>query len=222
MQDQVPHPSPAPCPVSSVTFLGSTSITLRPNGTSSTLRLTSETVPSSLSPHSLMSLLSSGRLVPLYTNSNRKLKVLDLVVINRSFPSSSVPSTGSPEMEIFGFPFMFQVESFRSCEHVYRHLVEQSLRYLSPEELESLTAKGLFDLNSSNSSSSSSPAWINTDLLPFKIRSFFLILSLRPTPFLSPTVSSLSFALLAPGSYPSKRPCLCLRMTPPPSAWSMP
>lgn len=103
-----------------------------------------------------------GRLVPLYTNSQRKLRVLDLVVINRTFPLSKEKT----EMEIFGFPFMFQVESFRSCEHVFRHLVEQSLRYLSDEELTILLKRGLFDLDSGDS-------WINTDLLPFKIRLSF-------------------------------------------------
>jgi hypothetical protein len=75
-------------------------------------------------------------------------------------------SEGKHGIDIFGFPFIFQVESFRSCEHVYRHLVEQSLRYLTEEELVALQAKGLFDLEPHEGDSS----WIRTDLLPFKIR----------------------------------------------------
>lgn len=88
-------------------------------------------------------------------------------MINRTLSSESDRKAEStqPEMEIFGFPWMFQVESFRSCEHVYRHLVEQSLRYLTAEELESLKAKGLFEFDAKDGES-----WINTDLLPFKIR----------------------------------------------------
>jgi hypothetical protein len=71
-------------------------------------------------------------------------------------------------MDIFGFPFIFQVESFRSCEHVFRHLVEQSLRYLTEEELATLQANGLFDLDPHEGDSE--PSWIRTELLPFKIR----------------------------------------------------
>jgi hypothetical protein len=109
----------------------------------------------------------AGRLVPLYTNSARKLKVLDLIVINRLLPAEREGSRLS-DIDIFGFPFIFQVESFRSCEHVFRHLVEQSLRYLTEEELATLQANGLFDLDPHEGDSE--PSWIRTELLPFKIR----------------------------------------------------
>ena len=109
-------------------------------------------------------------MVPLYTNSHRKLRVIDLVVINRLLPSKNrgLSEQKFDDIEIFGFPFMLQVECFRSCEHVYRHLVEQSLRYLSNEELDNLIQKGLFNINSEDKDSIHS--WIQTDLLPFQIR----------------------------------------------------
>ena len=40
--------------------------------------------------------------------------------------------TGLRLLQLLGLPFVLQCESYRPLEHVYRHLVEQAMRYASP------------------------------------------------------------------------------------------
>jgi hypothetical protein len=62
------------------------------------------------------------------------------------------------------------VENFRSCEHVYRIIVEQSLRYLTEWELEDLYAQGVFSETEVVNGSPSVGSWIDTAKFPFKVR----------------------------------------------------
>lgn len=99
----------------------------------------------------------AGRLAPIYTNSQRKLKIFDVLVTHRrTFKSHSSSSLGSQSplkssstqadsnrslrsgvktcYEVSGVPFTVQCESFRSCENFLSHVVEQAMRYASPAE----------------------------------------------------------------------------------------
>ena len=134
----------------------------------------------------------NGKLAPIYSRSSRKLSIFEIFVVNRQLHPTSTQSryeATSPEAQVpslFGIPWIFHVESFRSCEHVYRHVVEQSLRYIDPDELIWLAKAGLFDHRSDDdnhydssknassftarTTSASDEGWIRTELLPFSVR----------------------------------------------------
>jgi hypothetical protein len=112
----------------------------------------------------------NGRVVRVYTRVPRKLKVVDLVVVQRvvgtavvvSAPatpddgdgagvsrrrSSTRPrSTSTPSVksrgggvtatvaQVFGYPLVLQCESYRTCEHAFRLVAEQALRYAGREQ----------------------------------------------------------------------------------------
>lgn len=67
--------------------------------------------------------------------------------------------------DIVGVPFLVQCENFRSCLHLYRHVVEQALRFASPAEIDSF----LDAMRSAQAKAgSSSFEWPN-DFLPFTV-----------------------------------------------------
>ena len=102
----------------------------------------------------------------MYTNTLRKLKVLDVLVTHRRVYKTQTPSPSSvliasaredntaitnqqssplsgavgsivTNYEVAGVPFTLQCESFRSCGHFYSHIVEQAMRYATPTEMQS-------------------------------------------------------------------------------------
>ena len=124
----------------------------------------------------------NGRLARVYTRVPRKLKVVDLVVVQRvvgvaavSAPatpddgdgtgvsrhrsssrarSSSVSSTkargnlaaaATTTATVFGYPLVLQCESYRTCEHAFRLVAEQALRYAARDRDVRAVAAALVD-----------------------------------------------------------------------------
>jgi hypothetical protein len=96
---------------------------------------------------------NDGRLSYVYHHSVRKLKISDLIVLHRRQMTDNSASNQSESRrsdrhssdksnqaaannyELVGVPFILQCESFRSCTHVYGHIVEQAMRYASIDEV---------------------------------------------------------------------------------------
>ena len=98
-----------------------------------------------------------GRLAPIYSHSNRKVNFFEFIVYHRrggivgddidasrlSKSSSRNSGVGIGEgdngtsIDLVGIPYVVQIEPFRSCEHLYRHIIEQSARFANTEELRS-------------------------------------------------------------------------------------
>lgn len=100
----------------------------------------------------------------VYTHSERKIKLIELVVIHRK----SAWETKGGAVELFGLPIVIHCESVRSCKHALRLITEQSTRYMSRLELmrymESESKRGTAEEDSSFA-------------LPFKVR---MLSTLRP------------------------------------------
>ena len=97
-----------------------------------------------------------GKVARVYTYSSRRLKVVDVIVVQRqiSLRNSTVTPTGSPtphepgvpkvlNVKIFGYPIVLQCESFRSCEHVHRIIAEQSIRYAQHGQMKNMVESNL-------------------------------------------------------------------------------
>lgn len=106
----------------------------------------------------------------MYSHTQRRLKVHDVVVLNRL--------EGSGRLDLVGIPFLIQCENFRSCTHLYRHVVEQALRFATPDEVEAFL-KAMRDAQAK--AGSSSFEW-PVDALPFSVRitSIANLLAVRP------------------------------------------
>lgn len=131
------------------------------------------------------------RLARIYSQKNRRLKVVQLAVVQRQITLRDSPrsagSQSSPEagqtktfsVKVFGYPIMLQCESFRSCEHIYRVIAEQSIRYASPNQMRQMVESSVHRAVTSDSTfsdqSQSSPESLS---LPFSIR----IISTTSTP----------------------------------------
>ena len=71
-----------------------------------------------------------GRISRVYSHSERKIKLLEISVVNRRLVSDP-----RQPVELFGVPSALICESVRSCRHALRILSEQSLRYMTEEEV---------------------------------------------------------------------------------------
>ena len=131
------------------------------------------------------------RLAKIHNQKTRRLKVVQLAVVQRqitlrdsprSVGSQSSPDAGQTKtfsVKVFGYPIMLQCESFRSCEHIYRVIAEQSIRYASPNQMRQMVESSVhraFTCDSTSSESSQSSS--ESSLLPFSIR----IISTTSTP----------------------------------------
>jgi hypothetical protein len=137
----------------------------------------------------------NGKLASLYSKSTRKLSIFEIFVVNRhqnipedvsSSKNDLSSNVGSSPPRVFGVPWVLHMESFRSCEHVYRQIVEQAMRYIAPEEMLRLTKAGLFDIMETDLVSRTEGGghhqvsfppiaardrgWLRTELLPFTVR----------------------------------------------------
>ena len=97
-----------------------------------------------------------GKVARVYTYSTRRLKVVDVIVVQRQITlrNSTVTPTGSPasheasapkvlNVKVFGYPIVLQCESFRSCEHVHRIIAEQSIRYAQHGQMRNMVESSL-------------------------------------------------------------------------------
>ncbi len=99
-----------------------------------------------------------GFIFPVYSKAQRKLKIFDLQVVQRRLlPADDTPpqsprtcsdanppipassegdddtSTASGvRLDVFDVPIVVQSESYRSLAHVYKHIVEQMTRFMTP------------------------------------------------------------------------------------------
>lgn len=71
-----------------------------------------------------------GRISRVYSHSERKIKLLEISVVHRRLVNDN-----RQPIELFGVPSALICESVRSCRHALRVLIEQSLRYMTEEEL---------------------------------------------------------------------------------------
>lgn len=130
--------------------------------------------------------IKSKRLLPAYSRTSRKIKVLDLQVIHRRLYVSPVTQqpvvepTGAGAdvltnseptvvrknpMEVFGDPYVVFCEGYRSAEHAYRQIVLQALRCVDPEY------RKQHDLMISDPETADrEDFWARQDRLPFTIR----------------------------------------------------
>ena len=136
--------------------------------------------------------ISTGRLMPVYSTSQRKLKVIDVLVSHRrsykAHPTAAVgsrsptkPTVVQPgqtqgrgvssvtNYEVAGVPFTLQCESFRSCGHFYTHLVEQAMRYATPAEMQGFLS-ALCVARERSLSDPNVPFEWPRDALPFTVR----------------------------------------------------
>lgn len=129
-----------------------------------------------------------GRIARVYTNSPRKLKIVDVLVVQRALSlkhddhHTPAPDPGSPDsnqeisnllnVKIFGYPIILQCESYRSCEHLYRLVCEQSLRYLGSDVnyMQNIVQKLIDNHIDKMENEADSSADISHSNLPFTIR----------------------------------------------------
>jgi hypothetical protein len=88
---------------------------------------------------------ANGRVQPVYTHTTRKTQIYHLTVYHRRIkdvPTLISNSSLDPKkqatdsgIDLVGVPFIVPVEPWRSCEHLYRHVVEQAFRFASTEEI---------------------------------------------------------------------------------------
>ena len=142
--------------------------------------------------HAYIYIIITGRLMPVYTTSQRKLKVIDVLVSHRRSYKTHAAGGRSPakptiiqpgqalasrsheaatvmNYEVAGVPFTLQCESFRSCGHFYTHLVEQAMRYATPAEMQGFLS-ALCAAREKSLSDPSVPFEWPREALPFTIR----------------------------------------------------
>jgi hypothetical protein len=95
---------------------------------------------------------ANGRIQPVYTHTARKTQIYHLTVYHRRMRDPNAnptttresvkgstepkqPASSEPVIDLVGVPFIIPIEPWRSCEHLYRHIVEQAFRFASTEEM---------------------------------------------------------------------------------------
>lgn len=142
-------------------------------------------------------LLFSGHLAPIFTKTQRKLKIYDLQLLHRNLFYSTTSNGGGgsgstnpydglvlDKISLVDTPYVIQCESYRSIAHLHSQIVDQMIRYLPdrhwllPNTAHSPRANG----NSSNSGGGGSSGSVGIEgivdgqpftsswPLPFKVR----------------------------------------------------
>ena len=124
------------------------------------------------------------RLARVHTLNKRKPKVVDIAIVQRQITLRNSSRSGRSQsgseagqtktfsvMKVFGYPIMLQCESFRSCEHIYRVIAEQSIRYASPGQMRRMVESSVNRVTSSEPNCPEQPqSSSECSLLPFSIR----------------------------------------------------
>ena len=122
-----------------------------------------------------------GRIARVYKYCSRKLKVLEVIAVQRLITLKNVQNIDGPpskvlNVKIFGYPLVLQCESFRSCEHVHSIVAEQSIRYAAEGQMRQMVESVIRKIpnskkqkNGDNNSENYSQSSADTNL-PFTIR----------------------------------------------------
>ena len=122
-----------------------------------------------------------GRIARVYKYCSRKLKVLEIIAVQRLITLKNVQYMDGPpskvlNVKIFGYPLVLQCESFRSCEHVHSIVAEQSVRYATEGQMRQMVESVIRKIpnsknqkNGDNDSKSYLQSSSDTNL-PFTIR----------------------------------------------------